>query len=135
MNYHDHWLPLVGKPTSKTLQMTTMINGSNAFGEALPLHFQFMSSVQSDGTRQIHTDSILFMRNVVGKFGLEEEVLMPVSLGVNEKGGMDDSEFAKYLRTLIMPLYPNAAPERGKWVILKCDCSPGRMNVELLAEL
>jgi hypothetical protein len=34
-----------------------------------------------------------------------------------------------------MPLYPNAAPEKGKWVILKCDSGPGRMNIPLLAEL
>jgi hypothetical protein len=35
----------------------------------------------------------------------------------------------------IMPLYPKAAQEKGRWVILKGDSGPGRMNTELLAEL
>lgn len=56
-------------------------------------------------------------------------------LGANEKGGMDEAEFFKYLETNVLPLYPNAAPEKGKWVILKCDSGPGRENIELLAEL
>jgi predicted ATPase len=34
-----------------------------------------------------------------------------------------------------MPLYPKAAQEKGRWVILKGDSGPGRMNTELLAEL
>jgi len=58
-----------------------------------------------------------------------------VTFGMNEKGGMDMEEFAKYLRNAIMPLYPNAAPEFGKWVFLKCDSGPGRLNLDLLADL
>ena len=53
--------------------------------------------------------------------------------GVNEKGGMDNDEFALYLRTAIMPLYPKAAPMKGRWVI--CNSGPGQMNINLLAEL
>lgn len=34
-----------------------------------------------------------------------------------------------------MPLYPNALPTKGKWVLLKCDSGPGRLNLDLLAEL
>ncbi len=54
------------------------------------------------------------MHNVVSEFGLGKEESKPISLGANEKGGMDNNEFALYLRTAIMPLYPNAAPEKGK---------------------
>lgn len=135
VEFEDARLPRVGKPTSKTSQTTTMINGSNAWGEALPPHFQFMTSAQTDEGKQIRNECELYMCKVRGKYGLDEEVLKPVSYGTNEKGGMDDVEFAKYLRNAILPLYPNAAPEKGKWVILKCDSGPGRMNVELLAEL
>ena len=135
VEFEDDRLPRVGKPTSKTSQTTTMINGSNAWGEALPPHFQFMTSAQTDEGKQIRNECEIYMCKVRGKFGLDNEVLKPVSYGTNEKGGMDDIEFAKYLRNAIMPLYPNAAPEKGKWVILKCDSGPGRMNVELLAEL
>jgi len=58
-----------------------------------------------------------------------------VTIGLNKKGGMDMEEFAKYLRNSIMPLYLNAAPEFRKWVILKCDSGPGRLNLDLLADL
>jgi hypothetical protein len=58
-----------------------------------------------------------------------------VTIGLNEKGSMDMEEFAKYLCNAIMLLYPNAAPEFGKWVILKCDSGPGRLNFDLLADL
>ena len=34
-----------------------------------------------------------------------------------------------------MPLYPDAAPEKGKWVILKCDSGHGHLNLDLLAGL
>lgn len=52
------------------------------------------------------------MKNVVGQSGLETETSVPVSLGANEKGGMDENEFANYLlKNLIMPLYSNVAPE------------------------
>jgi len=75
------------------------------------------------------------MKNVKGEFGLGEIASKPVSIGMNEKGGMDEEEFAKYIRNAIMPLYPNALPAKGKWVLLKCDSGPGRLNLDLLAEL
>ncbi len=31
--------------------------------------------------------------------------------------------------------YPDTTPEKGKWVIRKCDGGHGRMNVDLLASL
>ena len=134
--FEDENLPRVGKPTSKSSQTSTMITGSNALGEALPPHFQFMSSAQTDEGRQVRREAALYFKNVIGRFGLDKERRsVPVAVGSNEKGGMDDEEFAIYLRTSIMPLYPNAAPEKGRWVILKCDSGPGRMNIELLAEL
>ena len=39
----DPRLPQVGKTTSKSSQTVTMITGSNAYGEVLPPHFQFMT--------------------------------------------------------------------------------------------
>ena len=74
-----------------------MINGSNTFREALPPHFQFMSSAQTEEGRQIRNEIVLYMPNIIGQFGMDEEVSMPVSFGVNEKGGMDDCKFTKYL--------------------------------------
>ena len=73
-----------------------------------------MTSTQLEEGIQIWNDCVLFMHNVVSEFGLGKEESKPISLGANEKGGMDNNEFALYLRTAIMPLYPNAAPEKGK---------------------
>ena len=112
-----------------------MINGSTALGEALPPHFQFVCNAQSDDAMQIRDESVLYVPRIIGKFGCDDKKSMPVSIGANDKGGMDNQEFAMYLRNSIMPLYPKLAPEKGKWVILKCDSGPGRMNIELLAEL
>jgi hypothetical protein len=48
---------------------------------------------------------------------------------------MDDDKFEKYLKNSIIPLYPDALDVLGKRVIIKVDRRPGRMNIELLAEL
>ena len=48
---------------------------------------------------------------------------------------MDEAEFAKYVAVMLQELYLDTTPEKGKWVILKCDGGPGRMNLDLLASL
>jgi hypothetical protein len=48
---------------------------------------------------------------------------------------MDDDDFFEYLQKSIMKLYPNAAPVKGKWVVIKCDSGPRRLNPDLLAYL
>jgi hypothetical protein len=48
---------------------------------------------------------------------------------------MDDDDFFEYIQKTIMKLFPDAAPVRGRWVILKCDSGPGRLNPTLLAYL
>ena len=59
----------------------------------------------------------------------------PVTVGMNSSGGMDDTEFAKYIENSIMPLFPDAEDQYGKRVLIKCDGGPGRMNKNLLAKL
>jgi hypothetical protein len=68
-------------------------------------------------------------------FGEDKVCSWPVTFGQNEKGGMDDEEFEKYLLNLIMPLYPNAKDKQGKHVILKADSGPGTTNLSLLTKL
>ena len=131
----DPRLPQVGLMTSKMAQSVAMITGSNAWGEALPPHFQFMTAAKTKEGMQIRNERYLFAKNVIGQFGLEEERSLPATFGVNEKGGMDENEFAHYFQTNIMPLYPKVALEKGKWVLLKCDSGPGQMNIKLLVEL
>ena len=114
--------------SGQSSQTVTMITGCNAFGKALPPHFQFMTHAETDEGKQIKVDAAVFCPGILGQWGGEEEVCAPVTFGVNKKGGMDEAEFSLYLQTAVMPLYPNAAPEMGKWVILKCDRGPGRLN-------
>ncbi len=61
--------------------------------------------------------------------------MWPVTFGVNEKGGMDDHEFANYIMNSIVPLYPHARDKRGHRVTLKVDSGPERTNMDLLAKL
>jgi hypothetical protein len=58
-------------------------------------------------------------------FGHEEVQAFPILLGLNNKGGMDDVEFFGYLQNPIMKLYPDTAPMKGKWVVIKSDSDPG----------
>ncbi len=112
-----------------------MIAGSNTYGKALPPHFQFMSSAQLDEGKQIKSEFVCYMRNVMGKFRLGQTTLCPSTFGINKKGGMDMVEFKVYICNQVMRLYPNAKQSFGKWVILKCDSAPSWMNLDLLADL
>lgn len=132
--YNPH-LPLVGKATSKEGATTTMITGSSAAGEAIPPHFQFSTTAQCDANEQCRMDAAVFFPNIRGKFGMDEAQYLGVSVGLNEKGGMDQAEFEKYIRNSILPLFPDACDLPGKRVMIKVDSGPGRLNVELCAEL
>ena len=68
--WFDPRLPQVGITTAKTAYSSTMITGSNAYGEALPPHFQFTSSAQTDEGKMITVDCIRYMKKVWGVFGM-----------------------------------------------------------------
>ena len=112
-----------------------MITGSNALDEALPPHFQFQTSAQTEEMQRIRIDTAIYFPGVYCKFGMQERMIRGISIGLNEKGGMDDAEFEKYVKNNIIPLYPDACDMKGKRVMIKVDSGPGRVNVELLAEL
>jgi hypothetical protein len=61
-----------------------------------------------------------------------EERIWPCTIGMNEKGGMTDDEFEKYIDNSIVPLYPDLEDMPGKRVLLKVDSGPGRNWRELL---
>ncbi len=75
------------------------------------------------------------MPQVLGWFGCKEERAWPVSFGQNEKGGMDDVEFKKYMLNSIVPLFSNARDKAGHCVLLKVDSGPGQLSLKLLAKL
>ena len=54
---------------------------------------------------------------------------------MNERAGINAVKLAKYMNNSILPLYPDIEDVPGKRVILKVDSGPGRLNVEMLADL
>jgi len=104
--------------------------GSNTAGEALPPHFQLKTLAQQNDTQKMSMDWFVHAHDVVGKFGFDEERVLPTTFGLNKKGGLD-----KYIKKAILPLYPDVVDEDGKQVLLKVDSGPGRMNVDMLASL
>jgi hypothetical protein len=150
--YNPH-LPLVSKATSKEGATSTMITGSSAAGEAIPPHFQFMTMAQHEDNKQCQTEAAASFPKIRGKFGMDEPRYLGVSVGLNEKGGMDEAEFEKYIRNSILPLFPDTynMPEKqmdkaefekyirnsilplfldacdmpGKHIMIKVNSSPG----------
>jgi hypothetical protein len=135
VTYYDIRFPQLGRATSKSALTTTMISGSNSAGEPIPSHFQFQTAAQTDEAEAVRVETIRYSLDVQATFGHEEVQSFPISIGLNSKGGMDDDEFFEYLQKSIMKLYPDAAPVNGKWVVIKCDSGPGRLNAKLLAYL
>jgi hypothetical protein len=56
------------------------------------------------------------MLDVRGTFGHESKQSFPVSLGLNNKWGMDNEDFFEYLQKKIMKKYPDAAPVKGRCI-------------------
>ena len=66
-----------------------MISGSSAAGEPLPPHFQFQTSAQTAEAEAIRIETVHYMLDVQGTFGHESKQSFPVSLGLNNKGGIN----------------------------------------------
>ncbi len=132
---YDPRFPVVGVATSKSLVTSTLITGSTAAGEVFPPHIQFQSKAKTANTARIDIDIAKHMQQVLGKFGCNEVKTWPITFGTNEKGGMDNKEFAKYTWGSIVPLFPDAVDQTGHCVLLKVDSGPGRMHLELLGML
>ena len=124
-----------GTSVNKSGYSATIICGSNAAGEPYPPHFQLKTMAQTDETQRLSVDWFVHCKNVVAQHGFPIRVSLPCTFGMNEKAGMNSIEFDKYLMKAIVPLYPDIEDKPGKRVILKVDSGPGRMNVEMLADL
>ena len=84
---------------------------------------------------KLQYDMAEHMPRVRGQFGCDGVRSWPVTFGSNEKGGMDNNDFDKYIMNSIIPLYPNARNRPGHCVMLKVDSGQGRINLNLLARL
>ncbi len=59
----------------------------------------------------------------------------PATIGLNEKGGMNDAELEKYVENNLLHLFPDVIDEPGKIVCLKVDNGPGRKGRSLLLKM
>ncbi len=110
----------LGRAMSKTLQTKIMVL------EAMP--GVSIASTFPVYDRCILNECVLYTQNVIRCFSLTRKYHAQEVLEQMKRGVYDDG-FSQYLQTVIMPLYGNTSPEKGKWEILKCDSGPGRMNI------
>ena len=110
-----------------------MIPGSTATGQAILPHFQFQTATQSEDNMRIHNNMLQWISNAVRKFGCQEEKQWPCTIGMNEKGEINDKKFEEYVFTRLVLLWLHAKDTPGKWVMLKADSGPGRGALKLLA--
>lgn len=120
---------------NKSGYSATIICGSNAAGEPLPLHFQLRTLAKTDEGEWISVDWFAKVPYVRARFSRKEIRNLPCTFGLNEKAGMNAIELHKYISKAILSLFPDVSDEPLKRVIIKLDSGPGRMNVDMLAEL
>ena len=105
--------PQLRRAVTKSGLSTTMITDSNAAGDPIPPHLQYQTKAKSTEQMKLDYDVAEYMPLVQGQFGCKEVRLWPVTFGSNEKGGMDNEEFKKYIMNSIIPLYPHARNRPG----------------------
>ncbi|CAJ1934740.1 unnamed protein product [Cylindrotheca closterium] len=82
----------------------TFIGGSTAIGQDLPPHLQFPTTATAPERMKLNSEIAVHLCHALGQWGLPGVKAMPVAVGMNQKGGMDDEEFAKFVQNSIMPL-------------------------------
>ena len=86
----------------------TFIAGSTATGETMPPHFQFPTRPKLEERHKLSLEISHHTKNTPGVFGnYGKGSLWPVTVGLNERGGMDDKEFQAFLNTSVIPLFPD----------------------------
>jgi hypothetical protein len=98
--YADRSLPNAGTASSKTSDACTIICGSNADGEPIPPHFQLPSKAKHDNYK-FNLEILDNMQTVNATFGHSVHKKVPLTFGFNKKGGMDNTEFSRYLQDLM----------------------------------
>ncbi len=103
-------------------------------GEAVPPHFQLPTAATAVEHEKVQFDFFVHIKKTRGQFGCDKVKEWPCGFGTNEKGGMNNVEFDKYIKNVIMPLYPDMEDEPGKHVLLKVNSRPGQNNLALLSK-
>jgi len=132
MSYRDPHLPMIMRSVAKSSLKCTCIFGSTAAGEPIPVHHQLPTSATLAEREKLRYDFCRHLKKTRGQFGHDEVREWPCGIGMNEKGGMNDEEFERYINNTIIPLFPDMEDTLGKRVLLKVDSGPGRNCMSLL---
>ena len=124
-----------GTQANKASYSPTKICGSNAEGEALPVHFQLKTSAKSQDRERFNVEFMVHAQDVNVQFGHKEVRSFPCSFGLNDKAGMNAEGLEKYFYKVTLPLYPDLEDVPPKRVIVKVDSGPRRMHLPMLASL
>jgi hypothetical protein len=124
-----------GTAVNKSGYSATVICGSTAAGDPYPPHFQLKTLAKTEAGQRMSVEWFRHTKDVYGTWGFGRKTLRACTFGMNERAGMNAVELDKYLKNSILPLYPDIQDYPGKRVLLKLDSGPGRLNVEMLADL
>ena len=125
---------MILKSVTKSLYKCTGIFGGNAVGEIVLAHFHVPTSATAGEQEKVWFDFCLHIKKTCGQFGHNEVQEWPCGIGMNEKGGMNDKEFDRYIDNTIMPLFPDTEDKPGKCVLLKVDIRPGRNYMDMMCK-
>jgi hypothetical protein len=106
-----------------------------SLGKALPIFFIFLSDAQQEENFCISHDWVVGLPKGTAKFGHKEDQQFCAQIVVNEKGGMNARTLGIVLLKYSELLYLDSRDEDGHHVCLKIDGGPGRLNLQMLAEL
>ena len=97
VRFYDPTLPNLRWVVRKSSTTATVICGSSAFGEALPPHLQLCTTAKTCERHQIQLELLQYLSTVRGQFGHSEPQCFPITIGMNEKGGMDEEDLESIL--------------------------------------
>jgi hypothetical protein len=122
-----------GTAVNKANMSSTLMCGSNAAGEALPIHVMFSSDAQEE-SYQVDARWMADFPRVRARFGHDNEEELCAQVTLNERGGTDDRVLHQSFSCYTERLYPDAADLFGLRVPYKIDCGPGRLAEGMLAD-
>jgi hypothetical protein len=91
----------------------------------VPVHWQLPLSAMVEEKKRLCFKFLCHVLNTRGKFGWEEWRERPCTVGMNEKGGMNNEEFERYIDNSIVPLIHDLEDTPGKCILLKVDSGRG----------
>lgn len=124
-----------GTAANKASASSTLICGSNAAGEPMPIFVVFSSDAEHEVNFRVRADWLVGMPKVNCQFGNHETTEFAAHAIVNSRGGTDSRVLKEVLDKYTELLYPDAADDDDHRVIYKIDGGPGRLNLEMLAQL